>query len=121
MNSTNQSASDPIEVAEEATENPAESLEIPSANSTDQRDENNILQDAGTSSGSAVTTTENRAPTKRNYRRRTESGGESSNDADVDTPNVTEDQAADSDSEDVSLDELRVSRSEEGNNRSPRR
>lgn len=120
MNTINQSASDLIEVAEEATENQVESVGIPTANSTeDQPNENHNSQDAGTSSGSGVTTTENRAPTKRNYRRRTESGGESSNDADIDTP--VEDQAAVSESEDVSLDELRVSGSEEANNQSPRR
>jgi hypothetical protein len=121
MESANQNASDSAGVVDEAEGNRSENAEIHSAaNST----EDQVEQEAGTSGANGTATNENRAPTKRNYRRRTESA-ENSSDFEVEqaveaVENQAEDQEA-SESEDVSLDELRVSGSEDGNNQSPRR
>lgn len=132
MDAANQRASASADVAEEASENEAKNEEIPmSANSTETEDQQNKsenTEEAGTSGDNKSLTTENKAPVKRNYRRRTESGDESSRDSAAEPPaptveNAVEDQqpADASESEDVSLDELRVSGSEAENNQSPRR
>jgi hypothetical protein len=124
MEAENQNASVTVDVADEATENRAE---IPIASSTTNSEDHQNSEEAGTSSNNTNSTTENKAPVKRNYRRRTESGDESSSISDSEPPPTTvnpveEDQpTADASEEDVSLEELRVSGSEEEPNRSARR
>lgn len=131
MDATNQGASASGDVADEARENQSENAEIPTlANSTteDQQNKSENTEEAGPSGDNSSTATENKAPVKRNYRRRTDSGDGSSSDSAVEpsaptAENAVEDQqpADASESEDVSLDELRVSGSEAENNQSPRR
>jgi hypothetical protein len=114
-----------MESADEADGNQAETEQVSqAANTTDQPEKREDLQQEASTSGSGGGTTESRPHTKRNYRRRTLSG-ESSSDEEVEqgteaVENVAEDQQP-SESEDVSLDELRVSGSEEADNRSSRR
>lgn len=131
MEVKNQDTSDSDDVADEAQEKQVDKLEIPTANATSCDDrENEIDTEAGPSNQSSTTeNTDSKAPVKRNYRRRTESGDGSSSDSVVAEPaaptveNTAEDQpvADASESEDVSLDELRVSGSEQENNGSASR
>lgn len=130
MEGANQSTSETAEVADEAKENQPENEKISEANSTteDQTENENRSLEASTSGGSGAVVTESKVPLKRNYRRRTESGGESSSDAEMEqAAEAVEDtaennEAADaSESEDVSLDELRAGRSDDENIQSPRR
>lgn len=129
MEAENQNTSESKDDADETCEDQTADGDS-SATKTEDADVDKNKSEAGTSAQSTNSTAETsaeRAPSKRNYRRRTGDVEDSSSEDDpeviptIENAGVNPPQAAASDSEDVSLDELRVSGSDGENNQNARR
>lgn len=128
MEAANQNTSEPNDIADEPNENEA-TVEETSSTATKSEpmitEDTNRNEQAGTSSEcQGIDPVVEKPAAKRNYRRRTGDSDDSSSEdsaiADqasaVDNANEVQEQPQSSDSEDVSLDELRVSASDDDNN-----
>lgn len=132
MEATNQNTSESNDITDEPNENEAAVEAVAKSTATTSMvTEDTTKDEAGTSAeGMSIQpiihqTTESPATSRRNYRRHTRESDDSSDDAEIAAPgdnNADEAQAPQSsDSEDVSLDELRVSASDEDNIHNSRR
>lgn len=136
METDEQSPSGSNDVADESRSNATQSEEKLATNSSENKNsgeidgEGDVQESAGSSTAcqsSATETGAEKGPAKRNYRRRTGNDEDDSSSNDEPDANPTVDTVEGnqppeaSESEDVSLDELRVSASDDENNSSPRR
>lgn len=116
MEDSTQGAADSGDVADEPGENQSENANsAPVATTSDF-----VAQETGSSSENKSESAE-RPTARRNYRRHTEGSDESDADAAVEPANFHVPTPSDTESEDVSLDELRVDRSDDDNNQNGRR
>lgn len=128
MEAENQTPAEPDEVPAEKSAESSEKTSTNEAATTSSgpssSSERNVTEpEPSTSSdvhtGTAATSSPEKPAAKRNYRRRPENSDEDSSCDDVAVEpesNPAEENQPSSESEDVSLDELRVSRSNDGNN-----